>query len=434
MPSSGGTLPPRGEGLARGAGRRARPPCRRRRGLSGGEAGRDDPDVGRRPDRGHVLPSRRHAARGRVACDRLPARALRQPPADERAGRGLRLHRRELRDPHLRRARPRGVRRARRHRRAARGRRRPCDPRLARGAGGRLGHEDRRLGHLVRRWRGLQLARRRCAVDGGRDGRDVDRPLLRAHAAGTREVRPRRRARRVDPTREARPVARRRSGRSLRRQRRSRPHVGRRAFEQLEARLGRDARLHGAGAAGLPLRDRPGDAGVRAPEGAQGAVRRPPWPRAVDVPRGRHGLAPVQGTRLVRLLPARDGLRREPDVGLPRVREVQRPGRPPRRDAASRHADHVAFPGVTTFARSGKAVRTSAPLRMSLEIFGAPTVQTSIAASGGWSRLVAVLTARTRQGKEIVVAAGGVPTKPGVQKVTIRLGRARRRSFRRGRA
>ena len=82
----------------------------------------------------------------------------------------------------------------------------------------------------------------------------------------------------------------------------------------------------------------------------------------------------------------------------------------------------VSFPGVTTFARSGKAVRTSAPLRTRVEIFGAPTVQTSIAASGGWSRLVAVLTARTPQGKEIVVAAGGVPTKPGAQKVTIRLG------------
>jgi len=82
----------------------------------------------------------------------------------------------------------------------------------------------------------------------------------------------------------------------------------------------------------------------------------------------------------------------------------------------------LSFPGVTTFARSGKAVRTSTPLRTALETFGAPTVQTSIAASGGWSRIVAVLTARTPQGKEIVVAAGGVPTKPGAQKVTIRLG------------
>ncbi len=82
----------------------------------------------------------------------------------------------------------------------------------------------------------------------------------------------------------------------------------------------------------------------------------------------------------------------------------------------------VSFPGVTTFARSGKAVRTSPPLRTPVETFGTPTVQTSVAASGGWSRLVAVLTARTRQGKEIVVAAGGVPTKPGAQRVTIRLG------------
>jgi ABC-2 type transport system ATP-binding protein len=81
----------------------------------------------------------------------------------------------------------------------------------------------------------------------------------------------------------------------------------------------------------------------------------------------------------------------------------------------------VSFPGVTTFARSGKAVRTSAPLRRSIEIFGAPSVQTSIAASGGWSRLVAVLTARSPSGKEILVSAGGVPTKPGAQKVTIRL-------------
>jgi predicted acyl esterase len=81
----------------------------------------------------------------------------------------------------------------------------------------------------------------------------------------------------------------------------------------------------------------------------------------------------------------------------------------------------VSFPGVTTFARSGKVVRTSAPLRKPLEVFGTPTVQTSIAASGGWSRLVAVLTARTRAGKEIVVSAGGVPTKPGAQKVTIQL-------------
>ena len=81
----------------------------------------------------------------------------------------------------------------------------------------------------------------------------------------------------------------------------------------------------------------------------------------------------------------------------------------------------VSFPGVTTFARSGKAVRTSAPLRTAIEIYGSPAVQTTIAASGGWSRLVAVLTARTPAGKEIVISAGGVPTSNGARKVTIQL-------------
>ena len=79
--------------------------------------------------------------------------------------------------------------RARRDRRPAGDRRHARRPRLARRAAGRLGHEDRRLGHLLRRRRGLQLARGRRAVGGGRDGRDVDRPLLGAHAARSREVR-----------------------------------------------------------------------------------------------------------------------------------------------------------------------------------------------------------------------------------------------------
>ena len=81
----------------------------------------------------------------------------------------------------------------------------------------------------------------------------------------------------------------------------------------------------------------------------------------------------------------------------------------------------VSFPGVSTFARSGKAARTSAPLRKAIEVFGTPTLQTTIAASGGWSRLVGVLTARTPAGREILVGAGGVPTAAGAHRVTIRL-------------
>ena len=84
-------------------------------------------------------------------------------------------------------------------------------------------------------------------------------------------------------------------------------------------------------------------------------------------------------------------------------------------------ATTVPLPGVTTFARGGKAVRTARPLARPVEVFGAPTVQATISASGGWSRLVAVLTARTRDGRELVVSAGGIPTRNGTRKVTIRL-------------
>ena len=79
------------------------------------------------------------------------------------------------------------------------------------------------------------------------------------------------------------------------------------------------------------------------------------------------------------------------------------------------------LPGVTTFARSGKAVRRTGRLQEPIEVFGTPTVKVSFAARAGWSRLVAVLAARTPQGKEIVVSAGGVPTAPGTHVRTIDL-------------
>lgn len=94
----------------------------------------------------------------------------------------------------------------------------------------------------------------------------------------------------------------------------------------------------------------------------------------------------------------------------------------PRRSSLPKtKASTFAMPGVTTLARSGKVVRTTAPLRQAIEVFGSPAVDVSLAASGGWSRLVAVLTAKTPKGREIFVTAGGVPTKPGARKVTIRL-------------
>jgi predicted acyl esterase len=80
-----------------------------------------------------------------------------------------------------------------------------------------------------------------------------------------------------------------------------------------------------------------------------------------------------------------------------------------------------ALPGVTTFAQSGKVVRTTPRLRKPIEVFGPPKVDVSIGATGGWSRLVAVLTARTPGGQEILVSAGGVPTRRGAHKVSIGL-------------
>jgi predicted acyl esterase len=80
------------------------------------------------------------------------------------------------------------------------------------------------------------------------------------------------------------------------------------------------------------------------------------------------------------------------------------------------------LPGSKTIRQSGKIVRTTGRLKQAIEVFGAPTIRATLTASGGWSRLVAVLTARTPQGKEIVVSAGGVPTSNGVTRtVTIDL-------------
>jgi ABC-2 type transport system ATP-binding protein len=116
---------------------------------------------------------------------------------------------------------------------------------------------------------------------------------------------------------------------------------------------------------------------------------------------------------------------RNDGCGTPAVVAVvsERPGGPVATSSAlpRTRPTTIPLPGVTTFAARGKAVRTSRPLRSSVEIFGAPTVQATIAASGGWSRLVAVLTARTPQGREILVSAGGVPTTNGARRVTIRL-------------
>jgi ABC-2 type transport system ATP-binding protein len=85
-------------------------------------------------------------------------------------------------------------------------------------------------------------------------------------------------------------------------------------------------------------------------------------------------------------------------------------------------ATRTAFPGRATFGQSGKLGRTLPRLARPTEVFGSPVVQVTANATGGWSRIVAVLSARTPAGKEIVVAGGGVPATAGKRTYRIVLG------------
>jgi predicted acyl esterase len=82
----------------------------------------------------------------------------------------------------------------------------------------------------------------------------------------------------------------------------------------------------------------------------------------------------------------------------------------------------VSLPGNDRLAGAGRAQRTSGPFTGNAETFGPATVQVTAKLSGGWSRLVAVLTAR-RNGSDTVVSEGGVNTAglKGTRRLTIRL-------------
>ena len=72
-------------------------------------------------------------------------------------------------------------------------------------------------------------------------------------------------------------------------------------------------------------------------------------------------------------------------------------------------------------AQAGRFRFRLARLTKPTEVFGSPTVQVTATARGGWSRIVAVLSARTPAGKEIVVGGGGVPTRAGSRTYRISL-------------
>jgi predicted acyl esterase len=76
---------------------------------------------------------------------------------------------------------------------------------------------------------------------------------------------------------------------------------------------------------------------------------------------------------------------------------------------ATRPYRHL-FGGANALTGIGKSARTSRKLRAPLETFGAGSVRLTAKVAGGWSRIVAVVTARTAKGKTIVVSEGGVNT------------------------
>ncbi|HKG43925.1 MAG TPA: CocE/NonD family hydrolase [Gaiellaceae bacterium] len=83
----------------------------------------------------------------------------------------------------------------------------------------------------------------------------------------------------------------------------------------------------------------------------------------------------------------------------------------------------IPFPGSDHLAGAGRAVRTSGRFTGRAETFGSGSVQLRARLSGGWSRVVAVLTAQPRKGSEVVVSEGGVNTTglSGKRRLTIRL-------------
>ena len=83
----------------------------------------------------------------------------------------------------------------------------------------------------------------------------------------------------------------------------------------------------------------------------------------------------------------------------------------------------VGLGGSDSLTGRGRALRTSGPLTARVEIFGSAQVQVTVRLSGGWSRLVAVLTAQPRRGAEMVISEGGVNTSglSGKRRLTIGL-------------
>jgi pimeloyl-ACP methyl ester carboxylesterase len=68
-----------------------------------------------------------------------------------------------------------------------------------------------------------------------------------------------------------------------------------------------------------------------------------------------------------------------------------------------------------------KVIRPAGRTQTKIEDFGSPVVVVRAATTAGWDRLVALLTATTPTGKQIVVSAGAIATRPGTRTYSIPL-------------
>jgi predicted acyl esterase len=124
------------------------------------------------------------------------------------------------------------------------------------------------------------------------------------------------------------------------------------------------------------------------------------------------------------LLGTQNGIERKPPVVLARegrAETVSYAGLPPT-SPQSFAAGQLAFKKAPerTIAQSGRWVQ-QLRLRGAAEVFGSPTVRVRATVSGGWSRVVVTLSARTPAGREIAVSAGGVPASPGTRTYQVSL-------------
>ena len=93
------------------------------------------------------------------------------------------------------------------------------------------------------------------------------------------------------------------------------------------------------------------------------------------------------------------------------------------RKLPARRILRLSFPGQREINARGKVVRTLTRRKARLETFGAPSLRVALSSPNAWPHVVAVLSALTPQGREIVVSSGGARVRLGSKpkEVAIRL-------------